>query len=121
MICLFLYITNVFIQTTNLTGLAVAKAPHKAGSLKAIYSRILAVLQTMPSTASYRTHTEKLVTERLKMVETTPNISDLETKIDCGQIEEVIVQYELAKNMLKWKPWEPLVSEPPANQWKWPI
>uniref|UniRef100_A0A0X3P4E6 NADH dehydrogenase [ubiquinone] 1 alpha subcomplex subunit 5 n=1 Tax=Schistocephalus solidus TaxID=70667 RepID=A0A0X3P4E6_SCHSO len=110
-------------KTTNLTGLAVAKAPHK--SLKAIYSRILAVLQTMPSTASYRTHTEKLVTERLKMVETTPNISDLETKIDCGQIEEVIVQanreYELAKNMLKWKPWEPLVSEPPANQWKWPI
>ncbi|BHF60977.1 ndufa5, NADH-ubiquinone oxidoreductase subunit [Sparganum proliferum] len=100
-------------KTTNLTGLAVAKAPHK--SLKAVYSRILAVLQMMPSTAFYRTHTEKL----------TPNIADLEKKIDCGQIEEVIVQanreYELAKNMLKWKPWEPLVAEPPANQWKWPI
>ncbi|KAL5969407.1 NADH dehydrogenase ubiquinone 1 alpha subcomplex subunit 5 [Taenia solium] len=79
----------------------------------------------MPETAAYRIHTEKLVNERLALVEKTPNISDLEKKIDCGQIEEVIIQarneYELAKNMLKWKPWEPLVQEAPANQWKWPI
>nr|CUU97571.1 hypothetical transcript [Hymenolepis microstoma] len=110
-------------KTTNLTGLAVAKAPHE--SLKAVYSRILTVLKMMPETAAYRVHTEKLVSERLALVEKTPVIAELEKKIDCGQIEEVIVQanreYELAKNMLKWKPWEPLLQEAPPNQWKWPL
>lgn len=111
----------------------------------------------MPETAAYRVHTEKLVSERLALVEKvsflkidtyfqTSNISELEKKIDCGQIEEVIIQviftycamfcllmfygyllfqakneYELAKNMLKWKPWEPLVQDAPPNQWKWPM
>ncbi|KAL5112170.1 hypothetical protein TcWFU_005520 [Taenia crassiceps] len=79
----------------------------------------------MPETAAYRVHTEDLVSKRLNLVEQTSSISDLEKKINCGQIEEVIIQakneYELAKNMLKWKPWEPLVQDPPPNQWKWPI
>uniref|UniRef100_A0A0R3WNJ6 Complex I subunit B13 n=1 Tax=Hydatigena taeniaeformis TaxID=6205 RepID=A0A0R3WNJ6_HYDTA len=93
--------------------------------LKAVYGRILNTLKLMPETAAYRIHTEKVVKERLALVEKTPNIPDLEKKIDCGQIEEVIIQakneYELAKNMLKWKPWEPLVQDAPPNQWKWPM
>ncbi len=50
---------------------------------------------------------------------------ELETKINCGQIEEVIIQaeneLELARKILEVKAWEPLVEEPKPTQWKWPM
>jgi NADH dehydrogenase (ubiquinone) 1 alpha subcomplex subunit 5 len=53
------------------------------------------------------------------------DIKKLEARINCGQVEELIVQAEneliLSRKMLAWKPWEPLAQEPPTNQWKWPI
>uniref|UniRef100_A0A671DNU1 NADH dehydrogenase [ubiquinone] 1 alpha subcomplex subunit 5 n=1 Tax=Rhinolophus ferrumequinum TaxID=59479 RepID=A0A671DNU1_RHIFE len=61
----------------------------------------------------------------LAVCETEPDVKKLEDQLQCGQIEEVILQAEnalsLARKMIQWKPWEPLVEEPPANQWKWPI
>ncbi|XP_030635982.1 NADH dehydrogenase [ubiquinone] 1 alpha subcomplex subunit 5 isoform X2 [Chanos chanos] len=93
--------------------------------LRILYSKILACLQTMPQDAAYRKYTEQLVNDRFSHVKSEPDVGKLEQKINCGQIEEVIAQaeYELAlsRKMAEWKPWEPLVEEPPANQWKWPI
>ncbi|KAA0194657.1 NADH dehydrogenase ubiquinone 1 alpha [Fasciolopsis buskii] len=110
-------------KSTYLTGLAVSKNPHTI--LKSLYNRILKVVSLMPEDCKYRKHTSEIVQARLQAVSTISNIKELEKKIDCGQIEEVIVQaqreYDLARNMLKWKPWEPLIENAPANQWKWPI
>ncbi|KAG0712411.1 NADH dehydrogenase [ubiquinone] 1 alpha subcomplex subunit 5 [Chionoecetes opilio] len=54
-----------------------------------------------------------------------PDREKLEKAINGGQLEEVVQQAEnelsLARKMLDWKPWEPLVQEPPQGQWKWPM
>ncbi|XP_059904745.1 NADH dehydrogenase [ubiquinone] 1 alpha subcomplex subunit 5 [Gadus macrocephalus] len=110
-------------KTTGLVGLAVSKNPQER--LRILYSKILASLQTLPQDAAYRRYTEQLVTERYDLVKTETDIEKLETKINGGQIEEVIFQAEcelaLSRKMAEWKPWEPLVEEAPPNQWKWPI
>merc|ERR1712020_663805 len=85
----------------------------------------LRALAKMPADYPYRKHTEQIVTERAAMVKAASTIEELEKKLDCGQIEEVIVQAEnevaLARMLLETRAWEPLVNEPPPNQWKWPM
>uniref|UniRef100_A0A3Q7NAE0 NADH dehydrogenase [ubiquinone] 1 alpha subcomplex subunit 5 n=1 Tax=Callorhinus ursinus TaxID=34884 RepID=A0A3Q7NAE0_CALUR len=77
-------------KTTGLVGLAVCESPH-----------------------------ERL---RISMVKVEPDVKKLEDQLQGGQLEEVILQAEnelsLARKMLQWRPWEPLMEEPPANQWK---
>ncbi|XP_056429756.1 NADH dehydrogenase [ubiquinone] 1 alpha subcomplex subunit 5 [Hyla sarda] len=114
---------GVLKKTTGLVGLAVAQNPHER--LRILYTKILATLQAVPKDAAYRKYTEQIINDRFTAVKTVSNVETLEEKINCGHIEEVIVQAEnelqLARKMLEWKPWEPLIEEPPANQWKWPI
>uniref|UniRef100_A0A0N5AA21 Complex I subunit B13 n=1 Tax=Syphacia muris TaxID=451379 RepID=A0A0N5AA21_9BILA len=114
---------NFHKQTTGLTGLFVNEHPHH--TLKTVYGRILQVLQKIPETAAYRKYTEEIVKRRLALVQQEPDIQKLEEKIGMGQIEEVIQQaeYELqtARSIYESKAWEPLVEEPPADQWKWPV
>ncbi|CAH0383625.1 unnamed protein product [Bemisia tabaci] len=109
-------------QTTNLTGLKVAINPHY--SLKLLYGKILKTLDKMPPNAAYPKYTREIIEKRHAIVQSTERVEDIEAKIGCGQAEELIVQAEnelhLARNMLAWRPWEPLLSEPPPNQWTWP-
>ncbi|XP_022197803.1 NADH dehydrogenase [ubiquinone] 1 alpha subcomplex subunit 5 isoform X2 [Nilaparvata lugens] len=108
--------------TTGLTGMKVLNEPHKI--LTSIYSKILSVTAKMPENAAYRKHTEEIVKTRLDVVKSTTNVAELESKINCGQAEELVIQadneLQLARKMLVWKPWEPLIADPPPNQWKWP-
>uniref|UniRef100_A0A8C4QPR5 NADH dehydrogenase [ubiquinone] 1 alpha subcomplex subunit 5 n=1 Tax=Eptatretus burgeri TaxID=7764 RepID=A0A8C4QPR5_EPTBU len=110
-------------KTTGLVGLAVAENPHER--LKILYKKILNVLETIPKEAAYRKFTAQLIGERLQTVDMEPDVEKLEKKINCGQLEEVIQQAEselfLARKMVEWKPWEPLIGTAPANQWKWPV
>ncbi|KAG5267912.1 hypothetical protein AALO_G00227350 [Alosa alosa] len=110
-------------KTTGLVGLALSQNPHER--LRILYSKTLGALQAIPQDAAYRKYTEQIVNVRLDAVKTETDVGKLEQRINGGQIEEVIAQAEhelsLARKMAEWKPWEPLIEEPPANQWKWPI
>merc|ERR1711862_246563 len=113
---------GVMKRATGLTGLNVAKTPHK--TLTVLYDKILRTLEKMPENAAYRKHTELIIQDRLGAIKVEPTVAGLEKRINCGQVEEVIVQAEkelsLARKMIMWKPWEPLIEEAPQNQWKWP-
>lgn len=54
----------------------------------------------------------------------TKDVFEIEQRINCGQAEELIIQAEnelnLARKMMNWKPWEPLLAKPPKGQWDWP-
>uniref|UniRef100_A0A8D8ZSE6 NADH dehydrogenase [ubiquinone] 1 alpha subcomplex subunit 5 n=1 Tax=Cacopsylla melanoneura TaxID=428564 RepID=A0A8D8ZSE6_9HEMI len=113
---------NVLKKSTGLTGLAVSSDPKYA--LTVLYNKILRVLVKMPEDALYKKYTKDIVDNRLKIVQEAKSIDEMETKINNGQIEEVIVQAEnellLARKMLVWKPWEPLLKKSPPHQWTWP-
>ncbi|XP_019347449.1 NADH dehydrogenase [ubiquinone] 1 alpha subcomplex subunit 5 isoform X1 [Alligator mississippiensis] len=121
-------------KSTGLVGLAVDSNPHESPKmsermerkhLRILYTKLTAVLQNIPKDAAYRKYTEAMINERLNMVKTEPDVQKLENKINDGQIEEVILQAEnelnLARKMAQWKPWEPLIEDPPSDQWKWPV
>uniref|UniRef100_A0A1B6KJS4 NADH dehydrogenase [ubiquinone] 1 alpha subcomplex subunit 5 n=1 Tax=Graphocephala atropunctata TaxID=36148 RepID=A0A1B6KJS4_9HEMI len=114
--------SEVLKQTTGLTGLKVAKNPiHE---LTVLYGKTLRVLQKMPENAAYKKYTEEVVSHRANIVKSAKSVAEIEAGINCGQIEEVIIQAEnelnLSRKMLTWRPWEPLTKPPPPNQWTWP-
>jgi len=78
----------------------------------------------MPKDAAYRRNTERILNEKLKIVNLEEDIQKLEQRINYGQVEELILQARneltLAKKMAIFKPWEPLATQPLPNQWKWP-
>lgn len=115
--------STVLKATTGLTGLAVSSNPHH--SLRILYGKILRALDRYPETSVYKQETKKLVEHRLTLVTSEPNVAKLEQKLNAGQIEEVIKQAEneaiLAKKLLDFKIWEPLVANAPPSQWKWPL
>ncbi|XP_033056638.1 NADH dehydrogenase [ubiquinone] 1 alpha subcomplex subunit 5-like isoform X1 [Trachypithecus francoisi] len=105
------------------TGLAVCKSPHER--LRIFYTNIRYVLEQIPKNAAYRKYTEQITNEKLAMVKVESDVQKLEDQLEGGQIKEIILlgknELSLARQMMQWKTWKPLVEEPPAHQWKWPI
>ncbi|XP_014485660.1 PREDICTED: NADH dehydrogenase [ubiquinone] 1 alpha subcomplex subunit 5 [Dinoponera quadriceps] len=113
---------GVLKKSTRLTGLAVNKYPYE--DLIPLYNKLLVLLTNFPKEYVYREVTEKIAKDRLDIVKKNTDIRTVEEKIDCGQVEELVLQVKseisLAQKMLEWKPWEKLMQEAPANQWAWP-
>ncbi|XP_076637517.1 NADH dehydrogenase (ubiquinone) subunit ND-13B [Colletes latitarsis] len=113
---------TVLKKTTGLTGIAVSKNPKC--ELDKLYRRILKVLSTLPQESAYKRNTEKLIRDKWDIVEQNNDVTAIEEKIGCGQLEEVIIQAQneltLAEQMSKFRPWERLMEEPPKHQWTWP-
>ncbi|KAI9485331.1 MAG: ETC complex I subunit conserved region-domain-containing protein [Benjaminiella poitrasii] len=116
---LFQGVTKVL---TGITGIPVNKNPRP--QLMQIYNATLEALTRIPPTAVYRQATESLTKQRLSIVESTEQIEEIESKIDVGQIEEIIMQAEdelkLVGKMEEWKAWEPLETPIPKGQWVYP-
>lgn len=106
-------------KATQLVGLAVAKTPRK--TLVDLYQQTLTVLGGMPATSTYRKQTEYITKERLDLVNAEEDVLKLEQKINCGQIEEVILQAKdelsLSQQIQDWKIWESPDTTAPAGQW----
>jgi NADH dehydrogenase (ubiquinone) 1 alpha subcomplex subunit 5 len=64
-----------------------------------------------------------LTNHRLKIVESTENVKEIEEKLAAGRIEQVIIQAEdelkLVHKMAEWKPWEKLEVKPEPGQWEY--
>ncbi|KAG2208586.1 hypothetical protein INT46_004921 [Mucor plumbeus] len=116
---LFQAVTKV---STRIAGIPVHQNPRP--HLIQTYNTTLEALTRIPSTAIYRQATESLTQQRLSIVESTENIEEIESKINVGQIEEVIIQAEEELKMVakieEWKAWEPLEAPIPKGQWVYP-
>lgn len=108
---------------TGLAGLPVCVEPHR--ELTKYYGKILRALVKLPEQSEYRIATEKLISERKRIVESTPDPEEVERKIGAGLCEELIEQakaeLKLIATMERYKPWEPLEEKPSTQQWKWPL
>ncbi|CAO3686751.1 unnamed protein product [Rhizopus stolonifer] len=112
-----------FVQpSTGITGVRVHPSPRP--HLIQTYNQTLEALSRLPTTAVYRQAAEAFTQQRLSIVESTENVDEIESKIDVGQIEEIILQAEdelkLVAKMEEWKSWEALETPIPEGQWKYP-
>lgn len=90
-----------------------------------LYTKILDIFGQISEHVAYRKYTEQITNEKLSMVKAEPDVKKLGEQLQGGQVKEVVLQAEkelsLTRKTVQWKPWDPLVKEPPANQWKWPV
>jgi len=95
-------------ETTGLLGVDVV--PNAREVLIGLYHQTLQAVQTMPEHAVYRQNVEKFTNYRLQVCQETEDWEEIEKKVGCGQVEELILQakdeLELIPKMAEWKPWE---------------
>ncbi|OLL24179.1 putative NADH dehydrogenase [ubiquinone] 1 alpha subcomplex subunit 5, mitochondrial [Neolecta irregularis DAH-3] len=108
-------------KSTGLTGLMSHPNPRPA--LVDLYKQTITRLSALPDHAVYRQSVESITLERLKVVEETEDVEEIEKKLGSGLIEELIHQAQdelyLIGKMEEWKPWEELEAPAPDGQWEY--
>eukprot|EP00002_Diphylleia_rotans_P013501 TRINITY_DN263_c0_g2_i1.p1 TRINITY_DN263_c0_g2~~TRINITY_DN263_c0_g2_i1.p1 ORF type:complete len:145 (+),score=47.69 TRINITY_DN263_c0_g2_i1:50-484(+) len=101
-------------QSTGIVGIPVV--PNAREVLINMYTHTLQIVKAIPAQADYRKAVEEFTTHRLEVVKSTEDIAEIESKINCGQVEELIEQakdeLELIPVMLQWKPWDKNIKLP---------
>jgi len=94
--------------STGIVGLDVV--PNAREVLISLYQQTLQAVKPIPESAQYRKSVEALTQHRLKVCQEEEDWENIEKKIQCGQVEELIVQakdeLQLIPKMAEWKPWE---------------
>jgi len=117
--------TQVLVRsaTGNPTGLTgIRTHPNPRPALIELYKSTLNYLgDKLPDESVYKKSTQNFTKKRLEIVESNEDVSIIEAKIGNGLIEELLIQandeFELAKKMSEWKPWEELEEKPLEDQW----
>ncbi|KAI4488576.1 hypothetical protein M0802_011524 [Mischocyttarus mexicanus] len=110
------------VKKLTLTGLKAIHNPYAV--LEVLNRKILNGLKHLPDNYVYRQCTEQIVKERMDILQNNKDKEVAAEKLGVKYIEEVVEQAKLeislVQRMKVWKPWENLVEEAPADQWKWP-
>lgn len=64
-----------------------------------LYSKTLSLLQGFPREAVYRHQTEQVVQQKMQIVQAETDLTVIEKKIGCGQVEELIDQVWIVGDM----------------------
>ncbi|KAJ1679020.1 hypothetical protein EV182_002893 [Spiromyces aspiralis] len=107
-------------KTTGIWGIPVVENPRP--QLIALYNETLKLIKDkIPETAVYRQSVEAITRHRLNVVEKHEDVETIESLLNGGQIEELIMaakdELELVAKVAEWKAWEPLEEPAPPGQW----
>ncbi|MED6118309.1 hypothetical protein PIB30_001539 [Stylosanthes scabra] len=94
-------------QTTGIVGLDVV--PNAREVLIGLYRKTLKEIQAVPEDEGYRKAVESFTRHRLKVCEEEEDWENIEKRLGCGQVEELIEEAEdelkLIDKMIEWDPW----------------
>jgi len=79
-------------SSTGIVGMAVE--PDAKPLLVSLYTKMLAELEGVPASSSYRIAVEGMTKERLAVIEGSDDLAAIEATIGCGQVEQLIEQAE---------------------------
>ncbi|KAI3382909.1 hypothetical protein SNEBB_001255 [Seison nebaliae] len=128
--------SNYVVMKTAINQLKGATHANPYNALYILYNKILRNTDKMPIDCKYRMVTENMIKEKMKLLETEKDVEELTKKLISGyenaskpensdSMSEIIRatknEYQLSRQMITWKAWEPIATKPSTQQWQWPI
>ncbi|KAJ4817122.1 NADH dehydrogenase ubiquinone 1 alpha subcomplex subunit [Rhynchospora pubera] len=94
-------------ETTGIVGLEVV--PNAREVLIDLYTKTLKEIEAVPADEGYRKAVESFTKHRLQICQEENDWEEIEKKIGCGQVEELIEEAQdelkLIDKLVEWDPW----------------